>query len=68
MPTENPLQSDCRASVITKAGAAIIDTPRSAFEQIDTPKATNIFPSNQRSSDDFEIFFIMIPFNIFFKN
>ena len=47
------------ASKITKGGAAIIETPRSALLHIATPSATKTMPKTQRSSADLDIFFIL---------
>ena len=56
-PTLKPDQRLLKDSETTKAGAAIMETPRSALLHIATPKATKIIPKSQRSSDDFLILF-----------
>ena len=46
MPTLKDGQSLASASWMTKAGAAIMETPRSALEQIATPSATKMIPNS----------------------
>ena len=51
-------KSRTAASCTTKVGAAIMETPRFALEQIATPSATNTVPQSHMSSPDFCSFFI----------
>lgn len=57
-PTLKNAENGIRVSLKTKAGAAIIETPRSALLQMLTPSATNTIPNIHNNSDDFLIFFI----------
>ena len=57
-PTERAGKSAATASCTTKVGAAIMETPRFALEQIATPSATNTVPQSHMSSPDFCSFFI----------